>query len=151
MQQLNTAKPPIRLTSDRLIHVLRCQNLSRPLPCWEGFLLTSDQPTISGLNQGAGTAIHARYGEPEWSDSVEILQGSRCFGLEQYASAWRFIRPINSCCADIFPDARPCANPRLCDVLAGQRHDLLAVEEPSLEATESRQNAHASRQEQQVC
>ena len=112
------------------------------------FLLRTEQPIRSYRDQGAGTAILARYGEPAWSDSVEILQGSCRFGLEQYVSIWWFSCPLDPYCADLFSDAWSGADPRFCDVLAGQRHRLLPLEGAAVEANHIQQSSIASSQQQ---
>ena len=100
----------------------------------------------SRTGQGAGTTIVARYGELEWSDSVEILQGSRCFGLERYVSHWWVCCPIHPYRADLFSHARSGADPRFCGVLAGQRYCLPSLEGATVEATDDQQSFHPSKQ-----
>ena len=86
--------------------------------------MTTPQPKSFCVTLGAGTAFIARYGEPEWRDSVEILQGSRRFGLEQYVPHRWVCCPVDPYRVDLFSDARPGADHRLRDVLAGQRQRL---------------------------
>ena len=150
MPPQSTAKLQIRLTSDLQIHLQKFHTLLQPLPFREGFLLSTGQPTRSCRDQGAGTAIRTRYGEPELSDSVGILQGSRRFGLEQYVSVWWFRCPVDPYCADLFSNARSGADPGFCDVLDGQRHRLLQVEWAADEAKDSQQTSSASRQQQKA-
>ena len=146
----STAKLPIRSTSDLQIHLQKFHTLFQPLPFREGFLLSTGQPTRSCRDQVAGTAIRARYGESELSDSVGILQGSRRFGLEQYVSVWWFSCPVDPYCADLFSNARSGTDPGFCDVLDGQRHRLLQVEWAADEAKDSQQTSSASRQQQKA-
>ena len=102
----------------------------------------------SRTGQGAGTTIVARYGELEWSDSVEILQGSRRFGLEQYVPYRGVGCPIDPYCADLLSHARPAADPRFCDVLDGQRHCLLALESADVKTTNNPETLKTSSQHQ---
>ena len=145
MQLPSTAKQLIKLTSDPRIQPLRGTDLCYALPSREGFLLTTDQTTRSSTDQGAGTAFLARYGEQEWSDSVEILQGSRRFGLEQYVPYRGIGCPIDPYRADLLSHARPAADPRFCDGLAGQRHWLPPLEPTDIKTTNQPQNRNSSR------
>ena len=152
MQQLSTAKPPIRLTSDRQIHLLRCQNLFQPLPCWEGFFsrrlnnqLTPAQ--IKGLAQQFLLGMVSRNG----ANGVGILQGSRRFGLEQCIVVWGVDCPVHPYCADLFSDARPAADPRFCDGLADQRQCLLSLERTSVDAKNKQRGSLTSTKQQKTC
>ena len=107
----------------------------RPLPSGGGFLLTTQQPTQSRIDQGDGEANLARYGEPESSDSVEVLQGSRRIRFEQHVSGGELCGALHSSRADIFSDAWSGADPRFCGVLAGWRDRLPPLERATVRLT----------------
>ena len=107
--------------------------------------MTTEQPMRSRTGQGAGTTIVARYGELEWSDSVEILQGSRCFGLERYVSHWWVCCPIHPYRADLFSDARTGADPCFCGVLADLRDGLLPLAGQAVDASDGQKKFNAGK------
>ena len=146
MQLQSTAKPLIRSTSDSFHSAPKLKPLA-PSLAGRGIFIAGEQPTTCRLNQRASAAILARYGEPDLSDSVEIIQGNRHIAREQYVPVGGLSCPVHPYRADLFSDARPGANARFCPVLAGERHRLPPLEGAAVDTTDEWQSFHDTKQQ----